>query len=287
MMKIDLHSHTHFSDGHLSPIELVQRAHNQQVDVLAITDHDTTAALGVAKAYQAIQKRPLHIFSGVELSTRWHGFEIHILGFNIDETCPVLQERLLMQGATRTERARLMCDKLARIGIEGVFAQAMKKVGSGQITRAHIAQVLLDRGIVSHFQQAFTQFLGKDKKAYVTPQWIDIETAITWIHEARGHAVVAHPGHYDMKTKWLRRLLADFKTWGGDAMEVTHPNMQPTKKALLADLAREFELYVAVGSDFHMPSRWSELGKNLHIAPDLKPIWASWDNMFPQSSVSS
>lgn len=276
-MKIDLHSHTHYSDGHLSPTELVLRAHQMQLDVLAITDHDTTQALAEARMVQAREKRHLEIISGIELTTRWHGFDIHILGLHFDEDDALFQQRLLQQTHTRVERARQICDKLAKCGIEHVFDDAMVKVGQGQITRAHIAQVLLERGEVSSFQGAFTKYLGKDKRAYVSANWIDIATAIQWIHEAGGVAAVAHPASYDMKTKWLKRLLAEFSALGGDGMEVTHPNMQPTKKTLLANLALEFNLKAVVGSDFHFPSRWSELGKRLDISSELTPLWQDWE----------
>ncbi len=275
-MKIDLHSHTYYSDGHLSPAELILRAHQMQLDVLAITDHDTTQALAEARHAQAQEKRHLEIISGIELTTRWHGFDIHILGLHFDEHDEQLQQRLLEQTRTRVDRARQICVKLAKCGIENVFDDAMVKVGQGQITRAHIAQVLLDRGEVSSFQGAFTKYLGKDKRAFVSAQWIDIATAIQWIHEAGGVAAIAHPASYDMKTKWLKRLLSEFKSLGGDGMEVTHPNMQPTKKELLAKLALEYDLKAVVGSDFHFPSRWSELGKRLDISAKLTPLWQDW-----------
>jgi predicted metal-dependent phosphoesterase TrpH len=278
-MKIDLHTHTHYSDGHLSPEELVMRAHQMQVDVLAITDHDTTQALVEARTYQHTQKRPLQIISGIEITTRWHGFDIHILGLNFDEQHPSLAARLAEQEQTRVDRAQQMCDKLAKCGIKGVFDEAMKRVGQGQITRAHIAQVLLDRGEVSSFQGAFTRYIGKDKRAYVNAKWIDVKTAIEWIHEAGGVAAIAHPASYDMKAKWLRKLLSDFSGWGGDGMEVTHPNMQSTKKALLAKLAVEYNLKAVVGSDFHFPSRWTELGKRLDISAELTPIWSNWSQI--------
>ena len=276
LMKIDLHTHTHYSDGKLSPTELVMRAHNQQLDVLAITDHDTVQGIAEARAYQASQKRALQIISGVEISTKWHGFEIHILGLHIDCQDETLASRLAEQSATRITRAQKMCDKLSKIGIAGVFDEAMLKVGTGQITRAHIAQVLLDRNVVNSWQSAFSQYLGKDKKAYVNAPWPSMTQAITWCRDAGGVAVLAHPGHYDMKTKWLRRLLEDFKDANGQGMEVTHPNMAPTKKQLLFSLAREYQLLAAVGSDFHAPSPWSELGRKLDIDADLPTVWADW-----------
>lgn len=276
LMKIDLHTHTHYSDGKLSPAELVMRAHNQQIDMLAITDHDTVQGVAEAREYQALQKRPLHIISGVEISTKWRGFEIHILGLHIDCQDETLGARLAEQASIRLARAQKMCDKLAKIGINGVFDDAMQRVGNGQITRAHLAQVLLERGVVSSWQSAFSQYLGKDKKAYVNAPWPSLTQAIEWIRDAGGVAVLAHPGHYDMKTKWLRRLLSDFKHANGQGMEVTHPNMPPTKKHLLSNLAREYQLLAAVGSDFHAPSPWSELGRKLDIDADLPTVWADW-----------
>lgn len=276
LMKIDLHTHTHYSDGKLSPAELVMRAHNQQIDVLAITDHDTVQGVAEAREYQALQKRPLQIISGVEISTKWHGFEIHILGLHIDCQDETLGARLAEQASIRLARAQKMSEKLAKIGIHGVFDDAMQRVGNGQITRAHLAQVLLDRGEVSSWQSAFSQYLGKDKKAYVNAPWPSMTEAIEWIRDAGGVAVLAHPGHYDMKTKWLRRLLSDFKHANGRGMEVTHPNMAPTKKQLLFSLAREYQLLAAVGSDFHAPSPWSELGRKLDIDADLPTVWADW-----------
>lgn len=275
-MKVDLHTHTHFSDGKLSPTELVMRAHNQQLDVLAITDHDTLAGLAEAREYQAQQKRSLHIIAGVEISTKWHGFEIHILGLNVDEKSATLDAHLATQAHIRHERAQKMSEKLSRIGINDVYTEAMTHVGAGQITRAHLASVLVKRGVVNSWNSAFTQYLGKGKKAYVNSPWPSIDEAIAWIQAAGGVAVLAHPGHYDMKTKWLRRLLTDFKAANGQGMEVTHPNMAPTKKQLLAQLAREYELLAAVGSDFHGPSAWSELGRKLDIDSDLPTVWQDW-----------
>jgi 3',5'-nucleoside bisphosphate phosphatase len=276
-MKIDLHSHTHFSDGQLSPQELITRAHTMQVDVLAITDHDTVDALPQAIAFQARQKRPLHIVAGVELSTSWHNFDIHILGLQVDITDPVFTSRLQQQGAEREIRAQEMSNKLSKVGIDDVYTQAKAIAGVGQITRAHFARVLVDRQVVSDFDKAFTKYLGKGKKAHVKPQWISIAQAIEWIHAAGGQAVLAHPGHYDMTAKWLRRLVAEFSEAGGDGMEVIHSHLSPERKKLLTDLAVEHQLLGSSGSDFHYPNRWTELGKNLTLPEGLKPIWHDWN----------
>jgi predicted metal-dependent phosphoesterase TrpH len=275
-MKIDLHSHTHYSDGHLSPKELIDRGHNMQVNVLAITDHDTVDGIQEAMDYQSAQKRSMQIMSGVEISTSWHNFDIHILGLNVNHNNAQFLARLDQQSKERDRRAQQMSDKLAKVGIENVFEDAKTLAGKGQITRAHFARVLVERRVVKDFEAVFKKYLGKGKKAHVKPQWVAIEEAVSWIQDAGGKAVLAHPGHYDMTSKWLKRLVAQFANAGGDGMEVVHSHLTPERKKMLADLASEHNLQASSGSDFHYPNRWTELGKNLKLPEQLVPIWHDW-----------
>jgi predicted metal-dependent phosphoesterase TrpH len=274
-LKIDLHSHTTFSDGKLSPQELIMRAQQMQVDVLAITDHDTVDAVSVAKRHVQSIAPKLKIISGTEISTRWHGFEIHILGLNVNENDAQFLARLASQQETRAQRSLSILEKLNKAGVNIAF-EDVKQLASGVISRGHFAQVLVNKGLVSHHQQAFSEYLGKGKKAYATPKWIDLATAVTWIKDAGGQAVIAHPFHYDMTTKWLRRLAAEFSAAGGEAMEVQHPNLAKAKQTLMIEIALEYGLMGSAGSDFHSPSRWTELGKRLQIPDTIKPIWHDW-----------
>lgn len=283
-MKIDLHSHTYYSDGQLSPQELVDRAHNMQVDVLAITDHDSVQGLAEAKAHQASQKRPMHIVSGVELSTAWHNFDIHILGLNINEFDEQLLARLKQQSNEREERAQRIGEKLEKAGVTGILEQARRLARQGQITRAHFARAMVSSGQVKDMDSAFKKYLGKGKRAHVKPKWISVTEAVQWIHDAGGRAVLAHPGHYDMTTKWLRRLLVEFKQAGGDAMEVVHAQVSLDKKRLLTELANENGLLGSAGSDFHMPNRWTELGKNLQFPFEIQSVWHDWPIAQPGQS---
>lgn len=287
-MKIDLHSHTYYSDGQLSPAELIDRAHNMQVDVLAITDHDTIDGIAEALTHQAKHKRTLKIVPGVEISTAWHNFDIHILGLNVDHQDPLFLQRLDLQSQEREARAQKMSDKLAKAGIENVLHDAKQLAGVGQITRAHFARVLVERHVVKDFESVFKKYLGKGKKAHVTPHWITIVQAIEWIHDAGGKAVLAHPGHYDMTAKWLRRLVEEYALAGGDGIEVTHARLNPDKRKLICELASEHKLQASAGSDFHFPSRWTELGKNLGLPQQLVPIWQDWSfiNMAPHAENS-
>lgn len=278
-LKIDLHSHTKYSDGHLTPQELVLRAHTMQVDVLAITDHDTLDALAEAHACQAEQKRPMTIVNGVEVSTRWHGFDIHIVGLNIDPASEYLQEKLQGQAAIRLERAKTIAEKLEKCGFSGVFERAQRLAGVGQITRAHFARVLVNNYGVASMDVVFKKYLGKGKRAAVKAQWPEMDEAIEWIQKAGGQAVLAHPAHYDMTTKWLRRLVAEFASAGGDAMETAFPGIGEDKRGIINELTLEHNLLASAGSDFHFPSRWTELGRNLGIASALTPVWHQWPMM--------
>lgn len=275
-LKIDLHCHTKHSDGHLTPAEIVLRAHNMQVDVLAITDHDTVAAISEAQDFQETQKRKLTLISGIELSTRWHGFDIHVIGLNIDENDPVFLERLKLQHETRLHRAQNIARKLELCGFTGIGELVFKLAGRGQVTRSHFAKALVQNGHVKDNAQAFKQWLGKGKRAYVAPKWITLSEAIEWIQAAGGRAVLAHPSHYDMTTKWLRRLIAEFSQSGGDGIELNYPNLTPAKQTLLVSMAKENKLLGSQGSDFHFPSRWTELGRRSKLPDDIKPIWHDW-----------
>lgn len=278
-MKIDLHSHTHYSDGQLSPKELIDRAHNMQVDVLAITDHDTVEAIQEALDYQALQKRPLQIVAGVELSTSWHGFDIHILGLKVDHLCQAFLENLDTQAQERDSRAHRIAEKLAKAGVADIYPEAKRLAGKGQMSRAHFARAMVNRGEVRDAESAFQKYLGKGKRAHVKPTWISISEAVKWIHQAGGKAVLAHPGHYDMSTKWLRRLLSEFTLAGGNGMEVNHSHLSPQKRELLKQLALEHRLEASAGSDFHFPGRWTELGRHLTLPDELTPVWHNWDFM--------
>ncbi len=283
-MKIDLHSHTRHSDGHLSVTELLERAATMQVDVLAITDHDTLAGVSEAQDYLSQSGSKLQLISGVEISTRWHGFDIHVLGLHLDHKDPQLLVRMEQQQERRRQRALKIAEKLEKCGYQEMYAKAEELADGGQVTRAHFARVLYQLGQVKDMQQAFTRYLGKGKRAYVAPQWITLAEAVEWIHDAGGEAVLAHPANYDMTMKWLKRLLGEFATAGGDGMEVVHGNLAKDKQRTLAMLAKEYQLKASVGSDFHFPSRWTELGRNLSLPEGLTPIWQEW-RLGPQVAV--
>lgn len=272
-MIYDLHSHTTASDGSLTPVELITRADVRQVDVLAITDHDTVDGLTPAKAEIDQKNLKLKLVNGVEISTKWHGFEIHIVGLCIDPEDPVLLSCLDTQLKHREIRAQSMSDKLDKKGIENVYQEAREMAVGKCVSRTHFAKVLLQRGVVSNFDAAFKKYLGKGKSAYVSPSWMDIETAVKIIKRAGGIAVIAHPIRYDMSNKWLAKLVAEFAEHGGDALEVGLTQQSPNQRLHISTLANKHDLHSSQGSDFHAPARWTDLGKSLYLTEQCKPVW--------------
>ncbi|CDF99384.1 RNase RNM [Avibacterium paragallinarum] len=266
----DLHCHSTASDGVLSPSEVVQRAYEQQVSVLALTDHDSISGLDEAQA-QA-DRLGMRLINGVEISTQWENRAIHIVGLDFEKTHPKMTALLQQQAEKRLERAVKIGEKLAKIGVENAFEGA-KKFTQGEVTRAHYARYLVEIGKVSNINQAFKKYLSQGKSAYVKAEWVDIPNAIEIIHQAGGQAVLAHPLRYTLTTKWIKKLIADFAQSGGDAIEVAGCGQTKDQRLLLARWAVEQGLYGSVGSDFHFPCGWIELGRSLHLPETVLPIW--------------
>ena len=269
--KYDLHCHSTASDGVLSPREVVLRAFEQGVNVLALCDHDTVA--GIDEAKQTADEIGIALISGVEVSTDWEGRGIHIVGLNFDKMHPKMLALLENQKVLREKRALEIGAKLEKVGVPNAYEGA-KTLADGEVTRAHYARYLVQIGKVSNDGQAFKRYLGPGKSAFVKAEWTNIPTTIETIHAAGGIAVIAHPLRYNMTGKWVRRLMADFKTWGGDGVEIADCGQTKDQRQILARWANEFDLLGSVGSDFHFPCGWVELGKNLALPEDVKPVWA-------------
>lgn len=276
-MKIDLHSHTTASDGRLSPAELIERAVEFNVKVLAITDHDTVA--GLAEAHQTVKdkKLPIHLIDGIEISTLWSNKDIHVVGLNVDVNHPELIELIAQQENRRNARAEKMAERLDKAGYEGALEGAKALAGDGSLTRAHFGKWLVDQGHAKTMQAVFKKFLTRNNIGYVPPDWCSIAEAVTVIHNAGGTAVLAHPGRYKLTAKWVKRLLVAFVEAKGDAMEVALPQQGVQERRVLADYAIQYELEASQGSDFHYPSAWTELGRNLWLPEGVIPVWQNWD----------
>lgn len=272
-MIYDLHSHSTASDGVLSPSELVLRAVEKGIDVLALTDHDTLG--GIEEAKKAAENQPLTLIAGVEISVLWEGKSIHLAALNVDEHSPALVKLLEKQTALREQRAIEIGEKLAKCGIPNAY-QGAKALASGEVTRAHYGRFLVSQGIVKNDEQAFNRYLKNGKPAYVKPNWCSIAEAVEATHQAGGMICIAHPLRYQMTGRWIRRLITDFKQAGGDGIEVAGCGQSPDQRQQLVRWANEFDLLASVGSDFHYPTGWIELGRGLELPSDCRPVWEHW-----------
>lgn len=275
-MRIDLHSHTTASDGRLAPHDLIDRALSFNLDVLAITDHDTVDGLQAAHDYIAQHQHPLKLINGIEISTVWQNKDIHIVGLNIDPESEALNTLIEQQKKHREGRAELIAHRLSKATREGVLEEVRQIAGEAPITRAHFAKWLVENGYAKTMQQVFKKFLTRNNPGYVPPAWCSMAEAVDAIHAAGGQAVLAHPGRYDLTAKWLKRLLAAYVEAGGDAMEVAQPQQGQQERRNLADYAIQYNLLASQGSDFHYPSPWMELGRNLWLPSGVEPVWKDW-----------
>jgi len=285
-MRIDLHSHTTASDGRLAPNELIERAVSFDLDVLAITDHDTVDGLQPARDYIAQQGYALKLINGIEISTVWQNKDIHIVGLNIDPQSEGLNALIQQQKDHRQGRAELIAHRLSKATREGVLDEVKLIAGDAPITRAHFAKWLVDNGYAKTMQMVFKKYLTRNNPGYVPPTWCSMEEAVTAIHAAGGKAVLAHPGRYDLTAKWLKRLISAFVEAGGDAMEVAQPQQGQQERRNLADYAIQYKLLASQGSDFHYPSPWMELGRNLWLPSGVEPVWKDWGVEPSQTDVS-
>ena len=266
----DLHSHTTCSDGALEPRELIARAAEKGVDVLAITDHDTIDAY---RNRGPLQDGPT-LVSGIEFSTQWEHIGIHVLGLDIDLQCEAIRAGVRFQTAARQERARRIGENLAKMGIADAYEGAARLAQGSYIGRPHFAQYLVDIGRVRSLDTAFRKFVGDGKAGDVRRHWAAMPQVVEWILEANGIPVLAHPLKYKLTRTRLKRLLGAFAAAGGQGMEVVSGQQNPQQTAGMAQVCADLGLLASRGSDFHAPgSPWAELGAGPPLPPHLTPVW--------------
>lgn len=277
MRNYDLHSHSSISDGVLTPAQLVQRAAEKGVDVLALTDHDDIGGLG--EAAQAAQAAGIDFINGVEISVSWSGVTLHVVGLNVDVGNMQLLTGLESIQQGRHERAQRIGLELAKHGIPGAFEGALRHAANPRlIGRTHFARYLIEQGVCKDVRSVFKKFLVRGRPGYVTHEWAFLENAVGWIRAAGGQAVLAHPGRYDLKGKATRRLLGAFKELGGEGVEVVTGSHTPDQHALFAELANLYGLAASRGSDFHAPGEYGrELGGGPALPMQCTPIWHNWN----------
>jgi len=269
----DLHAHSTCSDGLLTPGELVERAHRNRVDLLALTDHDEIK--GLPEAGAAAKAAGIGFVPGVEVSVSWQGETLHIVGLGVDPDSAVLSAGLDRLRSGRDARAQKMSDALADIGIHGVLDGALKYVGNpALVSRSHFARYLVEIGIAPHTDAVFKHYLAKGKPGYIETQWAHLAEAIEWILAAGGLPVVAHPGRYKISDAQYEQLFSAFTELGGVGVEVISGSQSPSKTGKFARYARRYGLLASRASDFHGDAgKRVDLGGCEPLPEGLTPIW--------------
>ncbi|MEH0625846.1 PHP domain-containing protein [Streptomyces stelliscabiei] len=258
-MRIDLHCHSTASDGTDTPAELVRKARATGLDVVALTDHDTTR--GHAEAIAALPEG-LTLVTGAELSCRLDGVSMHMLAYLFDPEEPeLLAERELVRD-DRVPRARAMIVKLNELGVPVTWEQVARIAGGGSVGRPHVATALVDLGVVPTVDDAFTeQWLADGGRAHVAKHETDPFEALRLIKGAGGVAVFAHPAAAKRGRTVPESAVADLAAAGLDGIEVDHMEHDTATRARLRGLAKELGLLTAGSSDYHGSRKTCVLGE--------------------------
>jgi predicted metal-dependent phosphoesterase TrpH len=272
-LNADLHSHSTFSDGTLSPTQLAQRACHGGVDLWALTDHDELA--GQAAACAAAHALGMDYLTGVEVSASYAGHTIHIVGLGFDTGYEPLQKGLHALRHSRGPRAREMARQLEASGIAGAYEGALRHAGNpALISRTHFARFLLERGICTSMGEVFQRFLTEGKPGFVPQRWASVEEAVGWITTGNGVAVLAHPARYDLDATLEHALFTHFVACGGQGVETVCGSHTAAEAARYTQLALDLGLHASRGSDFHSPAESRvDLGTLPSLPAALPPAW--------------
>ena len=276
LLNVDLHCHSTYSDGSLTPSQLAARAHERGVQVWALTDHDEVA--GQCEAQAAAEALGMVYITGVEISVSFAGETVHILGFDFDPTHPALVDGLAQIRAGRDGRAREMGDSLARAGITGAYEGALAYAANPDlVSRTHFARFLVERGYCASTHEVFQRFLKEGKPGFVPHRWAGLGQALSWVKQAGGVAVIAHPARYHFTPTVEFAFFSEFEQHGGVGVEVTCGSHFPDEVQRYADMARESHLLASRGSDFHAPGESRvDLGELPDLPARVTPVWERW-----------
>jgi len=273
ILNADLHCHSVVSDGTLTPEALAQRAHANGVELWALTDHDEIG--GQHRAADAARALGMQYLTGVEISVTFVGQTVHIVGLGFDADDVQLGIGLRQTRGGRKERAMEMSDGLAKVGIKGAYEGALQFVGNPElISRTHFARFLVESGVCKETNEVFRKFLTEGKPGFVPHRWASLKDAVTWINEAGGMAVIAHPARYKFSPNEEFALFTEFKAHGGRGVEVVTGSHTAAEYVTYADMANEFGLAASRGSDFHSPDEsHTELGTLPYLPGNVTPVW--------------
>ena len=272
-LNADLHCHSVVSDGTLTPEALASRARANGVELWALTDHDEVG--GQQRALAAAQAQGLRYLTGTEISVSFAGKTVHIVGLGFDADNATLRQGLERTRGGRGERAREMSDGLAKVGIRDAYEGALKFVGNPElISRTHFARFLVETGVCKDTNEVFRKYLTEGKPGFVPHRWASLRDAVTWITDAGGVAIIAHPARYGFTPNEEYALFTEFLAHGGRGVEVVTGSHSSQEAVTYAGMAREFGLAASRGSDFHSPDESRiDLGTLPSLPAELTPVW--------------
>jgi predicted metal-dependent phosphoesterase TrpH len=249
MTRIDLHTHSTHSDGTLGPDELVRLAAERDLDVVALTDHDTTD--GLPEALATGLEVGVEVVPGVEFSSEYLGTSVHILCYWMRVEDPALQLELGRLRQDRYRRGELMVEKLRALGVPIAFERVREIAGDATIVRPHVAQAMVEAGIVETEKEAFERYIGDGGAAHVAKHALDPIDAVALIEGAGGVCVLAHPGMWGDQSSVPNELIERMAAAGMRGVEVDHPDHTPDDRVRYRALADRLGLIATGGSDCH------------------------------------
>lgn len=258
----DLHMHSYYSDGVESPSRLASMAAAAGLRAASLTDHDSMH--GWREFARACGEAGVEPIPGVELSAQYGDREAHILGYLVDPDSDRLMDTLEEYQSERVDRAREITDKLNGLGVPLGFDAVLDVAGRGTIGRPHIAEALLQSGLVRTYDEAFHRYIRIGCPAYVPKRKASVEDAIRLIHDSGGVALLAHPSRFYAEQDVLRLC-----EWGLDGVEVTHPKHRPDRERFFVELAAKNGLLMSGGSDYHGGGRGDASVGNPRVAYDV------------------
>lgn len=265
--RIDLHTHSLFSDGSMTPEELLAHAREVGLSAIALTDHDTIS--GLDRAETAAEKEGIEFVPGVEFSTEGRS-QVHILGYYIDRHDKELLDAFAVQQKERDENHAEYMVKLNAYGFAITDEEVRKQAPSGGIGRAHYAKVMMDKGYVSSVKEAFDLYLGVGKPCYIKRNVMDPKNAIALIHSAGGVAFFAHPHQTKLSDGEIFSYMKELKDAGLDGIEGYYSEYDEEMGKKFRRMAEELSLLLSGGSDFHAAMKphielGSGIGNNLTV----------------------
>ena len=281
-LNADLHCHSAVSDGTLQPEELAPRAKAGGVQLWALTDHDEVG--GQHRARAAASAIGLPYLTGTEISVTFADVTVHIVGLGFDADDAALKAGLTATRGGRRERAMEMSDGLAKVGIHGAYDGALKYVGNPElISRTHFARFLVETKVCADTSEVFRKYLVEGKPGFVPHRWATLRNAVTWIVDAGGIAVIAHPARYKFSANEEYALFSEFKTHGGRGVEVVTGSHSAADAVRYTETAIEFDLLASRGSDFHSPGESHiDLGALPPLPAKLTPVWTALEERIHQ-----